>query len=444
MSDQEAVLHWFDKGIRRLGGQAPPVTRSDQERLERAKNAFLAGLEAEMAVDLECCIHCGMCAEACHFYEGTKQGKYAPIRKVAPLRRFYHRELGPLRWFYKLLTRDISLEELEQWQELVYDSCTMCARCDMICPMGIQISPMVGVMRNGLAAAELVPAELAAATREQEEKGTVFGSGAPELVAAAENMREQGLEVPIDKETADVMLLSTAFDIHLFDQSLSSTVKIMNRLGVDWTIRSGAFEATNFGMLSGDRQAEKAATQRIIDEALACGANMLVIPECGHAYPELRWEAANIYGQSLPFEVLAISEFLARELQAGRLKLKNTSTDKQVTYHDPCKMGRWGGVLDEPRALLDALGVKLTEMESHGATNYCCGGGGGVMLIERAAPLRQRAFEIKMRQVDDTGADSVVTTCDSCRTNFMTGAQNSNWQTSIESLVELVAENLED
>ena len=192
MSDQEAVLHWFDKGVRELAEQAPPITRSEHERLESAKQAFCAGLTAEMAIDLECCIHCGMCAEACHFYEGTKQGKYAPIRKVAPLRRFYQRELGPLRWFHKLLTRDLSLEELERWQELVYDSCTMCARCDMICPMGIQVSPMVGVMRNGMAAAELAPPELMAATREQYRKGTVFGSGLDELQAALAKLREQG------------------------------------------------------------------------------------------------------------------------------------------------------------------------------------------------------------------------------------------------------------
>lgn len=444
MSDQEAVLQWFDSAVSQLGGQAPTVTRSDKERLERAKQVFRAGLDANMAVDLECCIHCGMCAEACHFFESTKQGKYAPIRKAAPLRRFYQRELGPLRWFYRLFTRDLSLEELGRWQELVYDSCTMCARCDMICPMGIQISPMVGVMRNGMAAAELAPAELAAATREQQEKGTVFGSGAAEFKAAAENLREQGLEVQIDKGTADVMLLSTALDVNVYTRSLAGIVKILNRLGVDWTFRSRAFEATNFGMLSGDRQAEKAATQRIIDEAIACGAKTVVIPECGHAYPELRWEAANIYGQPLPFEVLAISEYLGHELQAGRLRLKSASTNEKVTYHDPCKMGRWGGVLDEPRALLEALGIDLAEMESHGATNFCCGGGGGVMLIERAAPLRQRAFEIKMRQVDDTGAGSVVTTCDSCRTNFIKGAQNANWTTNVESLVELVAENLAD
>jgi Fe-S oxidoreductase len=64
------------------------------------------------------------------------------------------------------------------------------------------------------------------------------------------------------------------------------------------------------------------------------------------------------------------------------------------------------------------------------------------MLIERAAPLRKRAFNIKMQQVDDTGADAVVTSCESCRMNFNIGAENSNWQKDVRSLVEMVADNL--
>ena len=139
-----------------------------------------------------------------------------------------------------------------------------------------------------------------------------------------------------------------------------------------------------------------------------------------------------IYGQPLPFEVLAISEFIGREVGAGRLRLKKSGNGSSVTYHDPCKIGRLGGVFDEPRAALEAMGIELKEMESHGRTQYCCGGGAGVMLIERAAPLRKRAFDIKMRQVDNTGADAVVTSCESCRMNFAIGAQNANWQTTGE------------
>jgi Fe-S oxidoreductase len=93
---------------------------------------------------------------------------------------------------------------------------------------------------------------------------------------------------------------------------------------------------------------------------------------------------------------------------------------------------------------LNALGVDLREMESHGRTNFCCGGGEGVNWIARAAPLRQKAFAIKMAEVNETGADSVVTSCDSCRYNFITGGENANWDKPIESLVELVAENLDN
>ena len=131
-----------------------------------------------------------------------------------------------------------------------------------------------------------------------------------------------------------------------------------------------------------------------------------------------------------------------REIDAGRLKLRKSGNTASMTYHDPCKVGRLGGVFDEPRAALNAMGVQLTEMESHGRTQYCCGGGGGVMLIDRAAPLRKRAFEIKMRQVDDTGADAVVTSCESCHMNFAIGGETANWNTPVKSLVQMVADHL--
>jgi Fe-S oxidoreductase len=238
------------------------------------------------------------------------------------------------------------------------------------------------------------------------------------------------------------MVMTTALELQLWPEALAAMAKIMNASGASWTVRRAAFEASGFEYISGNDPARRAATQRIVDEAVACGAKTLIVPECGHAYPALRWKAANDIGEKLPFEVRAISEFIGREIAAGRLKLKKAGNGGSVTYHDPCKIGRLGGVFDEPRAALAAMGVALREMESHGKTQYCCGGGAGQMLIERAAPLRRRAFEIKMHQVDDSGADAVVTSCESCRINFSIGAENANWQKPVKSLVEMVAENL--
>ena len=117
-----------------------------------------------------------MCAAACHFYEATGNGRYTPIYKVDLLRRYYLRELAPMGWLRRLVMRDITAQDLEQWQELVYDSCTQCGRCDMICPMGIHISPMIGIMREALAEAGLQPVEQSALAKEMNESGTLLGS----------------------------------------------------------------------------------------------------------------------------------------------------------------------------------------------------------------------------------------------------------------------------
>jgi Fe-S oxidoreductase len=442
VAETGSAFERFGEAVKNLARQSPPVDLPAAERVARAKRVFIEKIDARVALDLESCIHCGMCAEACHFYEGTGEGKYAPINKLKLLRKVYRRELGPLRLVHRLLSRDLTLAELEQWQELVFDSCTECGRCDMICPIGLHLSRGVGITRQALAAAGLAPAELRAVEAEQENKGTVFGVGPDTLKQTVEALRKDGVDVPLDKPKADYLVLTTAPDLLLFRDALASTARILNHLKLNWTLASAGFEAANFGMLSGHESGQRKETQRIYDAAIACGAKIVIVPECGHAYPALRWEGPNALGKPFPFEVLAVSEFIGREIAAGRLKVKPLGKGHRVTFHDPCKIGRQGGVFDEPRAALKALDVDLKEMESHGKTNYCCGGGAGVFLIDRAAPLRARAFAIKKAQVDAIGVESVVTSCNSCRINFMAGARQTNWQVPVESLVELVANNL--
>ena len=57
-------------------------------------------------------------------------------------------------------------------------------------------------------------------------------------------------------------------------------------------------------------------------------------------------------------------------------------------------------------------------MKNHGGFSFCCGGGGGVLDIERAAPLRYRTMENKLREIDDTGAETFLTSCSDCRRTF--------------------------
>lgn len=436
------VFHGFLEAIRHLPEMAQPPQMADEERVARAKEVMRRKMDRSLALDLEACVHCGYCSEACHFSQATHDPRHAPSRKLDLLRRFHARETSAFAPVKRLFVADITADDLREWQELVYDSCTECGRCSMVCPMGVNTARGVNVMREALYEAGLAPLELTAVAQEQAGRGTVFGVGPAELRQAVDALRAEGIPVPLDEASADILLVTTVIDVLLYRDALAATARILNHLGARWTLRSAGFEAANFGLLAGSESLQAAASRRLVDEALAIGARTVILPECGHAYPALRWEARLDDGSPLPFEVLAVSEYVGREVQAGRLQLRNAQGEGVVTYHDACKLARHGGVIEEPRAALRALGVDLREAVPSAERNWCCGGGAGAFLINRAAPLRHAAWEIKREQVDATGAGTVVVSCASCRLNFMAGAAADGWPVKIESLVEMAARNL--
>jgi len=224
----ETAFSRFEAQVKNLKRAAPPVNLSDAERVQRAKRTMLEKLDSGTAMDLETCVHCGMCAEACHFYESTQDPKYTPIHKAYLLRKVYRRELSPLRFLNKLFLREITAQQLQDWQELVFNSCTECGRCDMMCPMGIHISKAIAITREALGAAGLAPPELRAVEHEQSEAGTLFGIGPQELEAAIAQLRSRGLHIPIDQPKADVMVLTTAIDLVLYKESFAATARAVD------------------------------------------------------------------------------------------------------------------------------------------------------------------------------------------------------------------------
>jgi Fe-S oxidoreductase len=97
---------------------------------------------------------------------------------------------------------------------------------------------------------------------------------------------------------------------------------------------------------------------------------------------------------------------------------------------------------EAPREVLRALGVELREMYPTKGTNWCCGGGGGVVAIHRADELRHKVFELKMKQIVATEAELPVTSCANCRQTFDDGQAHFQWDKTMHSLLELVADQL--
>lgn len=449
MSDIDTV-HPIDMESARFSIRKPEVRfdrqgeHADAERVAIVMKSFIKDFSSATAAYMESCIHCGQCAEACHFYVATRDPKYTPIWKLEPFKQIYKREAGPFAWLYRALNlkHKVTVGQLEHWQELLFDSCTMCGRCTMICPMGIDIAGLVGLARHGMHEAGLVPHELWAVAERAEREGSPLGATPKMLKERVDWLADDhGVEIPLDREKADVLITLSSIEIMKYPQSIVAMARIFNHLGVSWTIRSDGYEATNFGMLSGNVQWQRNTSMKIIEAAIACGAGTLVLPECGHAYGALRWQGANIYGKPLPFQVLHISEYLAEAVRKGQIKLKKLL--KSMTYHDPCQVSRRGGATAAAREVLEALGVELREMESTGDMNWCCGGGGGVVAIHRADDLRHKAFEIKIRQIDDTGAEMVTTSCANCRQTFDDGQAHFKWDKTMHSLLETVADQLD-
>ncbi len=416
---------------------------TDDARVQTALKHFVKDFGAVAATYMESCIHCGMCADACHFYEATKDPKYTPIWKLEPFKQAYKREASPFAFFYRALNlkRKVTVKELEEWQELIYDSCTMCGRCTLICPMAIDISSLVGMARHGMFQAGLVPHELWAVAERAEREGSPLGANADVFKDRCEWLADDHeVTIPVDKEKADILVSMSSIEIMKFPESIVATAKVLNHMGLNWTFRTDGYEATNFGMLSGNSQWQKDMSMKLINAAIACGAQLLILPECGHAYGAMRWNGANIYGKPLPFKVRHISEFLAENIQNGKIKVKKI--DKSLTFHDPCQVSRRGGATQAPRDVLAGLGVELREMEDTKGMNWCCGGGGGVVTIHRADAIRYQAFQIKMKQVDNTGAEILATSCSNCRQTFDDSQAHFHWDKTMQSLLELVADNL--
>ena len=418
--------------------------QSDEARVDAAMRTFVSEFGITAAVHIESCVKCGLCAEACHFYRTTGDPKYTPIHKLEPFRRAYFREASPLAPLMRKfgLIRKPTIDDLERWQELLYDSCTMCGRCTLVCPMGIDIAELVKEARHGMFVAGLVPERLALMDRAARQWGSPAtpGEDLPDILD--EVSKQYGVPIPCDLERADILVTAAPAELSDHTKALAAAAKILNRTGERWTMHQGGFDASNIGFNNGDLELQEKLTRALVDTAVRIGAKTVLLPECGHAYGAARWEAARWYGSALPVRIIHMTEFLDEMIAAGRIRVKPIG--ESATFHDPCQIVRRGGLEAAARRVVAALGFKLVELEDHGLTGFCCGGGGGVVSNLRAAPLRAGVFEMKRQQVDATGAKRFVTSCGQCRITLETGARNAKWDKPVESLLELVADNLAD
>jgi Fe-S oxidoreductase len=415
--------------------------------LDRGIHALREVIDAPIASFFASCVHCGLCAEACLFYTETGDPKYTPIHKLEPLRRVYEQEYTLLGRLAKLtgLSKPVTDTELEKWSELVYDSCTLCGRCTLVCPVGNDIVYMVRRLREGMAVAGHAPADIVSATRRTVESGGPMGMTWKTVEAVIRHQEQDtGLKIPVDQAGVEYMVLLSSMEIINYPEYLGALAKIFHKAGIAWTLSSHAVEATNAGIQIGVSDVAREIVARIVNTAESLGVKKVLSPECGHAYSAIRWEGPNLIGRPFKFEVVHVLELLDELRKKGVLKMKDKFATP-VTLHDPCQIVRRGGVLEAPEALLKEVVVEFRPMQDRQKWNWCCGGGGGASAIHepQAEELRFKAFKRKKTQIEETGVNTLVTFCANCRIVLEEGIDHYEMNTQVIGLTELLAEHME-
>lgn len=417
---------------------------------KQAIDAFIQETGGWVASQLEACTRCGMCAEACHFYQATGNPEYAPVWKIELLRRAYEQRFTFVGAFKTALglERRITNDDLQHWSELNYYACTVCNKCAMVCPMGIDLGSLLHNVRTGLAAAKMVPDDLMTAVNKQVNEGSPLGMTDKVWDQRLEWVADEWeVEIPRDIPGADILVVFSSIEVMKFPANVAAIAKILNKAGEKWTVSSKAREIVNFGFYEGSEEHTKLFLSRVLEGAKELGVKRIMVTECGHAYDALRWHAANWLPETNNFEIVHITGVLGELVSSGRIQVKPGFFDQNgagtITFHDACKIQRKGGHIQEPREILNILAPKsFKEMTPNREEAICCGGGGGVIAIKAADSLRYAAFRLKIDQVNKIGAKTITMTCSNCRLQFTDSVEHFGLEWKVTGLAQMVADAL--
>ena len=412
---------------------------------------FRDRIRGPIETSLGVCVHCGLCADSCHVYAGTGDVDQIPSARAQQLERVYKRYFTRLGRIAPRLVgaQELDQEVLDRLQKMAYQ-CTLCRRCALFCPFGIDNASVVSAIRSLLADAGRVPTALEEHTNNAYEKGNTLAISDEQFLDRVEWFEEELQDavdddeatIPLDKDGARVLFVPTPIQIMRFPSVIISAAKIFYAAGEDWTMSSLRFDATNFALFSGEEEKRNEIAQRLVDEMERLGARVLVLSECGHSYWSMKYAVGSWLGKPLAFEVKNIVELISEYISEGRIKVDASVHKQLTTYHDPCNLSRKGGLLEQPRTCLQAACEDFVELTPSGAEAWCCGGGGGVIAIPEYDEVRIASGKKKAEQIRQSGAQVVATACDNCKLQLIDLAEHYGLDVSVIGVTDLVAESL--
>lgn len=401
-----------------LGDKGGAQYYKEMQELEVDQEALWANIEktcqSRTKTWLEICAHCGMCADSCFLYRvNDRDPKQVPAYKIQSTLGEIVRRKGK-----------VDTEFMLHAMEVAWSQCTCCNRCGHYCPHGIDMGVMFSYLRGLLYSQGFVPWELKIGSGMHRVYGAQMDVTTEDWVETCEWMVEEqqeewpGLEIPVDKEDADIMYVLNAREPKHYPEDVAEAAILFHLAGENWTVPSDGWEQTSLAMFAGDWAACKMQVERVYAAIERLKPKCVVGTECGHAHRASAIEGpywAGYEDGKTPVPWLHYVEWMAMALRTGKIKIDPEKRIKEpVTLQDSCNYVRNHGLAKCTREIMSYLADDFREMSPNREHNYCCGGGGGFNGIGRFRKQRNKALQTKRDQILATGAKLVVAPCHNC------------------------------
>ena len=311
---------------------------------------------------------------------------------------------GPRKIFRKVQQGLNLFDHADLWQ------CTTCMNCLRVCPKEVNMIQIMPAVREQAVLDGNVPAELQKAFENTFQYGNPLGESQRKR---ADWVKDAAVEVPIlaqIKRPVEILWYVECYpSYHPRGHDASRALaRVLHALGIDYGILGVEEKCTcDSQRLAGERGLFEELAEQNIKTLKKYKFQKIMVTD-PHALNAFRKEYPALGGE---FDVLHYTTFLAPVMNQLQFKKK---LNLNVTFHDPCYLGRHNGEFEAPRNMLKAIpGVTLTEMGRCRENSYCCGGGGGGMWLDSFMTdhVTERLSERRVREAVETGADVLAVCC---------------------------------
>jgi Fe-S oxidoreductase len=415
-------------------GALDPLNFAD-ESIEQFGAARLTDLSQSQIVDAYACIMCNRCQDACPAYHTGKELSPAALEINKRYYLFGQQAALGQGAADEALLLDYAISESAVW------ACTACGACIDVCPVGNE--PMFDILhirQNEVLMNSNFPAELKGAFTGMERVGNPWNMTNDRLEWA----RPLTFEVPLAADNPDFEVLYWVGCAGAFDPGSQETARaiatVLHNAGVKFAVLGNDETCTgDTARRAGNEYLFFEMAQANIETLNAAGVDKkTIVTGCPHCFHTLGKEYGALGGH---YRVLHHTQLIADLIGRGQLRL-NGGVLEQVTFHDPCYLGRHNGVYDAPRDALAKAGMTLLEMDRTRSNSFCCGAGGAQMWKEEEHG-RETVNGNRYREAQATGATTLAIGCPFCARMLGDAANEAESPMMVKDVAVIVAEAMQ-